>query len=180
MKFFLYFLTIAFGIVCFVIMKKKRFDQLPPRGLRKGIEHRIFVTVGLGLLAVYALPVNRLGVREGDIIQVRQFPGLGHQHRGVVVHHADQLVARNLPRGHLLGGRDVDRHGIDDILADRSHALVRSGGKSLPYLRDGEMRRIGLPDPVGLALAARLDDLVLLGKSPGRDTACRQQQRESK
>ena len=29
MKFFLYFLTIAFGIVCFVIMKKKRYKVMP-------------------------------------------------------------------------------------------------------------------------------------------------------
>ena len=29
MKFFLYFLTIVFGIVCFVIMKKKRYKVMP-------------------------------------------------------------------------------------------------------------------------------------------------------
>ena len=160
-----------------VVDGHESLDQLPPRLLREGVQHRIFIAVGLGLLAVYPLPVDRLGVREGDIVQVGQLSGLGHQHRRIIAHRRDQLVARDLARRHLLGGRDIHGHGIDDILPDRGHAFPRGGGKGLPHFRHRKMRPVGTADPCRLPFAARLDDLVLLGKSRRRDAECRQKQR---
>ena len=61
MKFFLYFLTIAFGIVCFVIMKKKRYKVMPLICL---IMFICFIGFGIISLVYSFVPYGEIFVME--------------------------------------------------------------------------------------------------------------------